>query len=178
MDSDLITDLIEMIIQRIDMANLTGDQIMMLESIDIARVVFERINENYYELRAPLIPKTTDDKTKETLIDEMRDQLKSQGALSATRPSLVALLRKLLLRLQPYLAPSTKPLSLPTKILTLLHLLAPFLSGLPLPKERGMAPFSTGDDPDNVSVPCTLSLVLHEIYPNILAILRSSTAVF
>ncbi len=35
--------------------------------------------------------------------------------------------------------------------------------------------FTTADDPDNSKIPCALSLLAYELYPNLLAILRFNT---
>ncbi len=51
------------------------------------------------------------------------------------------------------------------------------LNNTPLPKERSFTAFSTADDADNVFIPCTLSLLAHELYPNFLAILKSTTCI-
>ena len=48
------------------------------------------------------------------------------------------------------------------------------LANTPLPKEKTFTAFSTADDADNVNIPCTLSLISHELYPNIIAILKAS----
>jgi hypothetical protein len=82
-------------------------------------------------------------------------------------------LRKLLLRLQPYLTPTGRPVSIVVKTLQIFGNCAPFLRGRQLYKEREHSPFSTADDADNVSIPCALALLTYELYPNILSVLAT-----
>jgi hypothetical protein len=52
------------------MANLTGDQGLMVNSLDIALVISKYINDNFYQLRSQYVPKTSSKKDQaEGLID-------------------------------------------------------------------------------------------------------------
>jgi hypothetical protein len=95
-----------------------------------------------------------------------------RAAGATHQPHLPNILRKLVLRFQPYLTATTKPLQVCTKTLLIFTFLAPFLKGKEILRDPLNDAFSTADDPDNVRIPCALSLLAYELYPNLLAILK------
>jgi len=95
-----------------------------------------------------------------------------RAAGATHQPHLPNILRKLVLRFQPYITPTTKPLLVCTKTLLIFTSLAPFLQSKEILRDPLHDAFSTADDPDNVRIPCALSLLSYELYPNLLAILK------
>ena len=135
----------------------------MLIVMDLAFVVAEFVGENT-ELIIPSKPKP------EGFYEEVKESMRAAGATN--QPHLPNILRKLVLRFQPYLTPTTKPLQVCTKTLLIFTSLAPFLKGKEILRDPLNDAFSTADDPDNVRIPCALSLLAYELYPNLLSILK------
>lgn len=100
----------------------------------------------------------------------MREDFVKSG--SVAQPNYVpGVLRKLILRLQPYLTPKTRPAQVCVKGIQIFSNSAAFLADRQIFKDKEHEAFSTADDPDNVHIPCALSLLSYELYPSILAIL-------
>ena len=135
----------------------------MLMVMDLALLVAEFVGENTDRIM-PSQPKS------EGFYEEVKDRMRAAGATHQRH--LPNILRKLVLRFQPYLTPTTKPLQICTKTLLIFTSLAPFLQTKEILRDPLHDAFSTADDPDNVRIPCALSLLAYELYPNLLSILK------
>ena len=81
------------------------------------------------------------------------------------------MLRRLILRVQPYMTPTTQP-SLSYKSLQIFENLVPYLARREMIPEQGAQTFSP-EEGANVAIPCALSAIAYELMPNFKSILQS-----
>ena len=85
------------------------------------------------------------------------------------KKTLTNILRKQILRVQPYMTAQTAP-QLSFKALQVFQNCVPYLSNRPMVSERNPENFSAEDRP-NAVIPCTLSALGYELWTNIASML-------
>ena len=106
--------------------------------------------------------------------EEKKDQM-GTFAHDRTKKSLPNNLRRLILRIQPYISPTNSSPTLAYKALQIFQNCVVYLAGRPMVTEQEAATFSS-EDSANALIPCTLSAVAYELLPNFKAILSSDQA--
>lgn len=113
------------------------------------------------------LPKSVDDAAK--------DPQKKVFQKDRTKRSLTNVLRRLILRIQPYMSPTNSSASLAYKSLQTFQNCVPYLAGREMITELEADTFST-EDSSNVLISCALSAISYELLPNFAAILKSTMA--
>eukprot|EP00347_Sterkiella_histriomuscorum_P023218 403335497 len=166
----VLYELIKLVIDNIDRSVLDVNQRLILLSIDIAEILSQHIRD-YSVLHK--IKHQTDE-----LKDEMR--AKFEDIAEKVRPnkskSTANILRKLILRLQPYISPNTKPIYICIKSCEIFKNLCSYLKEEEIFRETNVNDPFTVEDPENVKIPCALSAISYELYPNLLQILKHPQA--
>ncbi|TNV86267.1 hypothetical protein FGO68_gene12591 [Halteria grandinella] len=168
-DKKAIYDLLNLCIANTDHSLQQTDQTLILITMDIALILSEHIQDFPEDVQ----PREVQNQEELPLDQRMREEFIKSGTI-APQYYVPGVLRKLILRLQPYLLPKTKPVSICVKTLEIFANVSSFLVDRELHKDKEHDPFTTADDPDNVHIPCALSLLAYELYPNMLQILSDT----
>ncbi|CDW82380.1 UNKNOWN [Stylonychia lemnae] len=162
---NVIYDLFALVIENIDKSIIQVDQKLILLSVDIS----ELLSLHVHDYSAYHKPEKKDETQYKDKLEEMRAKMVTKNR------NLANIIRRLILRLQPYINPSTQPIVICVKTLTILKNCSVFLKDEEMFRETKHDPFSV-EDSENVKIPCTLSALTYEIYQNILSIIKHPSA--
>jgi hypothetical protein len=163
----VILQLMELITQNIDSSMVYMDQEKILFCLDMLITVTEFIKDRTLADKFPL-PK------KKSIMDDIVKEEPKTFDPDRQNKSLTNVLRRLIVRVQPYMTATTAP-SLSFKALQIFENLVPFLANREMVPEQAAETFSP-EEGANVAIPCALSAIAFELLPNFKAILQSGSA--